>query len=279
MKYLKLAIIITIIIILLVLIVIITGKEKGKKDNLQDNKKIHFISYGNDRFKKSKKRIKKEAEYLDIFHKIKIYEPNDIDILFKNKYKNHKECYDIIKNHKRGGGFYLWKPIIIYEELLLMNDGDILLYADSGCELINNKNEINKSLNFKNTCDLTAYKTQGGLRTKFGNLNVINQIIKNKDENTLNNFFNANNGYEIEGGRIIIKKTSKSMNFFQQWMYYALNHPIYFTDYNIKLPNDNSITHRHDQSIFNLIYFNNDCKELNLNHDIKKWIIASRIIK
>ena len=271
------------LLLILLILLILCKKSKSsfkttklKSDLINLNIKLHFISYGDDKYKNSKIRIKNEVKSLDIFNKINIYEPHDIDILFNTKYKKYKECYNILKTQKRGGGYWLWKPIIIYEELLLMNDNDILIYADAGCKIYNKIDNIIDNLKFKNTCDLSVYNTQktGGYIKKIYNLNVVKNIIKMP----INNVDKFINNYEVESNRIIIRKTNKSMKIIYQWLYYALNYPIYFTDYNIKLQNDESIDHRHDQSIFNLLLFNNDCLDIT-KYDITTWIKAERIRK
>ena len=40
---------------------------------------------------------------------------------------------NFIENNKRGYGYWLWKSYIVKKQLELMKEGDILLYADSGC--------------------------------------------------------------------------------------------------------------------------------------------------
>ena len=45
---------------------------------------------------------------------------------------------------KRGGGYWMWKPYIIYKNLQLLNDNDILIYSDSGSTIPNNKYTIDK---------------------------------------------------------------------------------------------------------------------------------------
>ena len=57
------------------------------------------------------------------------------------------KCYTDNANthpeHQRGckHGFWLWKPFIIKKTMENMNDGDVLLYLDCGCELDNNKKD------------------------------------------------------------------------------------------------------------------------------------------
>lgn len=40
---------------------------------------IHLITYGDDKFKRSKERLKKEAENTGWFDTITVYEPKDLD--------------------------------------------------------------------------------------------------------------------------------------------------------------------------------------------------------
>ena len=42
---------------------------------------------------------------------------------------------EFIRNHTAGYGFYIWKPKIILDTLINMEDGDILFYCDSGAHL------------------------------------------------------------------------------------------------------------------------------------------------
>ena len=74
--------------------------------NSLNNKKIHMISYGNEKFKKSKKRIFNEGINCKFFYSIEVLGPENLDKEFKNKFDN-------ILNLQRGGGYWLWKLNII----------------------------------------------------------------------------------------------------------------------------------------------------------------------
>lgn len=91
-------------------------------------KKI-FISYGNKYYKDSLERIGKEADNLKIFDKILLY--NESSLLHP---------FDIYaKEYKKGGGYWLWKPFILYETLQKAQEGDVIVYADAGCSLMAHK--------------------------------------------------------------------------------------------------------------------------------------------
>ena len=87
--------------------------------------KIHFITYGNDRFKKSKARIKQEAIDFGEFDSIEVFGPEDLDEDFRKEYSD-------VLSAQRGGGYWIWKPQIIKQKLNKIDKNDLLLYLDSG---------------------------------------------------------------------------------------------------------------------------------------------------
>ncbi len=66
-----------------------------------------------------------------LFNKIYSFTEQDLinDSDFWNKHK------DFILKNKRGYGYWVWKPYLISKILKEINDNDILLYLDAGCEL------------------------------------------------------------------------------------------------------------------------------------------------
>ena len=118
---------------------------------------IHLITYGNDKYKKSKERLYNEALNTNWFDTITVYGPEDLDIDFRKRFKS------ILKKSK-GGGYWIWKSHIIKKKLNEINDNDILIYLDAGCsinikgkkrfeeyiDLLNNSNEGIISFQLKN---------------------------------------------------------------------------------------------------------------------------------
>ena len=89
---------------------------------------IHLITYGNSKFEKSKQRLKTDAKNSGWFDTITVYEPNDLDNTFKEKFKNILDC-------QKGAGYWIWKSEIIKMKLKEINDGNILIYLDAGCSI------------------------------------------------------------------------------------------------------------------------------------------------
>lgn len=93
--------------------------------------RIHFLTYGNERFKKSLVRIEREATQFQLFHTIQCFREQDLkdDPTF---WPRHGE---FLMKHSRGNGYWLWKPYLILKTLLQCKEGDLVIYADAGCTL------------------------------------------------------------------------------------------------------------------------------------------------
>lgn len=91
-------------------------------------KKI-FITYGDEHYRLSLERIRREAEATGEFDEIRVYTPADLPEPFLG----------YTRTYRRGGGYWLWKPYIIRHTLDEAAEGDIVVYADSGCTLYRHK--------------------------------------------------------------------------------------------------------------------------------------------
>lgn len=236
--------------------------------NLETDMKLEFLSYGDQRFSESRRRIENEALDLDFFTDIKIH--TDLTISELKQYKDaisNKEFANIF-SRKRGGGYWMWKPLIVYEELLKLNENDILYYADSGCTIPNKPITITKLKQYKEI----VQKHKSGILS-FENPNIESTWTKGdvfKHFNAINNqdIFNTN---QIAANRLVIKKCDKSMEAVKLWWETAKHHPHLFSDQQSKTPNfENFRENRHDQSIWSMI-----CK----NFNVSKLSLASAVIK
>jgi hypothetical protein len=60
---------------------------------------------------------------------------NNPDFVNRNK--------DILER-ERGAGYWLWKPYLIFQELYLARDGDIIMYSDAKVDFIANISHLIK---------------------------------------------------------------------------------------------------------------------------------------
>jgi hypothetical protein len=217
------------------------------------------LTYGDKKFINSRKRICLEARNLNFFDKITMENEqivNDFELSNLLKQSNFKNIY----NSNRGGGYWLWKPYIIYKHLKKLNEGDILIYSDSGSSIPNNDNtkkKLNKYINIVRNSDkgVLAFRnpfiesvwTKGDIFKYFNCLN--NSKIYNTRQFTANIH--------------ITKKCPNSMKIYKLWWDTAKNNPYLFDDSPSITKNfPNFKENRHDQSIWSII-----CKISNVEEE------------
>ena len=224
----------------------------GEFEDYNDNK-IIFLTYGNDKFKESRERIIKEAKDLHIFdsHIIETDETIKFDEEFTQSLQNDK--FRNVYESERGGGYWIWKPYIVYKHLKNMNDGDILVYADAGCSIKNNNETINgfetiiKKLRNNDTNMILNDLGERYLEKHWNKGNVLHSYGVYNNEEILNES-------QYEGGRIFMIKNNKTMEIITKWWDTAKKHPEFFDDSESEIPNkDGFKEHRHDQSNISIL--------------------------
>lgn len=250
-----------------------------------------FISYGDTKFRKSLKRISKQARVIGIFNKIITYSPKDLPLYIKSS---------PLFSSPKGGGYWLWKPYIIKYTLEQLNEGDILYYIDAGCTLNVQSEEWKNFETLLNNYNAIVFQYRSN-----HNYQGWEHLCKNPQNNnpalrywikplTKDYFckYIGNDDFldynKIMGGIIIIKKTSSIPLFLSEWFNISLYHPELICDpFGIdlnRLPNTFN-AHRHDQSIITPLiykYKDNDLikvlPETSESHRDISGIIASRTV-
>jgi hypothetical protein len=107
-----------------------------------------FADGGEDYWIKSK-IFKRQAIKTGWFSGINIYNFDNFDeVLRRTDLQKSGKIKKFIEDYKHiGGGYWLWKPIIILDRLQSIEEGAVLMYADIGCEFSSKGTEIlNKML-------------------------------------------------------------------------------------------------------------------------------------
>jgi hypothetical protein len=203
---------------------------------------IYFLTFGNDKYNESKRRISKEASSLGIFNKIIIKSP--VDLPYELPFMTKK-----VLSLPRGAGYWIWKPIIIKEQLESMNNEDILIYADAGCYLniygIDRLHEYISYLTMNKP--LIRFYMDFAPEYKYTTSSIFKYFNVENDDNI------TKTGQYI-GGIQIIKKNDISMKIINEWYNVAIEKPLLFTDFHNNIERHNEfIDNRHDQSIFSII--------------------------
>jgi len=202
---------------------------------------IHLITYGNNYYNNSKKRLYNEALSSGWFNTITLYGPEDLDDEFTLNFK------DILRQQK-GGGYWIWKPYIIKKHLDKLQDNDILIYLDAGCSI--NKNGVQR---FKDYINMVNNNDAGIISFQ------MDHIEKKWTTIEIFKYFNIEEDSEVKNsGQVmatvqIIKKNPNSIKLLNLWNEVLYTNPLLFTDYYNNNQQSYFKDNRHDQSVFSII--------------------------
>lgn len=214
---------------------------------MNNTNKIHLIIYGDHRYYKTKIRLENEAKISNWFDSITLYDYNDLDNDFKNKYNN-------ILKENRSGGFCIWKPYFLKKKINEIDNNDILVYLDAGCK-INNKafkrfNEYIEILNNKSIICFQLNNEANSPDAFFEKTWTTKEIFDYFDCVNDNNICNTN---QFVGGILLFKKNQISLNIINTFYNVIKDNVLLFTNYYNNNQNSYFIDNRHDQSIFSII--------------------------
>lgn len=237
--------------------------------------KTHFLSFGTNNYINSRLRIRNQIESINMIDHIHIYSEDDLKNI-KEFWEKHKE---FVLSNKRGYGYWLWKSFLTLKTLDEMNDEDVLIYADMGCEiLVNNKTQFQNLINLaKNDCS-GFISFEGTWNSRF----VDNYIEKNWTKSDLFeylNCFNLKDTPQQIATYFAVRKCEKSVELVKQWYNICSIYSL-LDDTPSKIPNDASfIEHRHDQSILSLLIKNFNFTSIKNERQLSEFlcIIDSRI--
>ena len=89
----------------------------------------HFLSFANRRYGGSLTRIRREAEAFGRFRSIQTLDDRELG---PDYWRVHA---DTVRRHRRGFGFWTWKPHVVRRSLEALPKGELLVYCDVGCSL------------------------------------------------------------------------------------------------------------------------------------------------
>jgi len=150
-----------------------------------------------------------------------------------------------ITKHKRGFGYWLWKPYLILKTMNQMKDGDILLYLDCGCELdLSEKKYLLDYIEIVKKDKIIGCDTKC-LEKVWNKHDLIEFLDMNKDE-----YLNTN---QHQAGALLIFVCDETRKLINEWYMVACDYHSIDDSPSI-LPNCPEFKeHRHDQSIFSLL--------------------------
>lgn len=205
--------------------------------------KLHFITFGagNSNYHDAVKRICNQARKFNIFKNILGFTEKDLQ---DNKpfWENHGE---FILNNPRGYGYWIWKCFLIRQVMVERQDieeGDIILYVDSGCELnINGRQRMFQYINLAMTHDLVAFQMENLNEKKYTKMDLLDYSNVSEEDR---------NSGQIVGGINFWKKTNKNLEILNEIINLLTISNYHFIDDSpsVKQNDPIFIDHRHDQS-------------------------------
>ena len=206
--------------------------------------KVVFIAYANEAMAYSLKRIGRQAKFLHVFDEVILYTPSDLPDYIKES---------PLMQYRYGGGYWAWKPCIIWETLQKYDEGTIVCYIDAGCTLKDGIEwtlylELMKErdfLCFKYRDEMPCWEKFGSTSTKIKHWTKKEAILY-YDELTGSEKWREQN--KVLGGILFAK--GKDNIIIRQWLDIVLNHPNIILD---PKKEDQQFPffaqHKHDQSL------------------------------
>lgn len=208
--------------------------------------KTILVSFSSsDKWRRSQENLDKSARKFGISGHAAYTETN----LNSSFVKRHES---ILNNQTRGYGYWMWKPFIINETMKLLNEGDILIYADSGSEIISDPTYL-------------IDKCQSNDIVLFENYPHLNKTWTKRDCFVMMGCDSEKywNGSQVDAAFQLYKKTPDTVKFIEQFLGYAEYENIINDDPNLTLPNLQEFRdHRHDQSILSNLALRQNIKLL-----------------
>ncbi len=209
--------------------------------SLQVRPRIHLASFASDHWVNALSRLRAECKasgFIDVFRQY-LYDDLRTDSVFWTKHG------EFIESNKRGRGYWIWKPHIILHSLSLMNDGDILIYADAGCTIM-----ASGAARFQKYIEIARTTPQGIVG--FSSEHPIYKWTKMDTIMALG----AESILDISsviGTAIIIRKCTTSVRIMQQWMALCENYHLLDDSPSVAANHPEFREHRHDQAILSLL--------------------------
>lgn len=201
----------------------------------------YLLNYANLKFFTSQRKQTDSALAVGNFDHVFQCSFNDID---KDFYIRNKKILD----QPKGAGYWLWKPYLILKHLKNLNEKDFLFYLDSGAFFIDRIDPLEK---------ICRERTPGLLCFHMSPDQKEDCIQTKRDVYVVMGCDNENfwfNKYSVSAGINGWIKNKFTIDFLEEWLYYAQKDDIITDNPNKFGPNLPGFRfNRHDQSIFSVL--------------------------
>lgn len=198
----------------------------------------YLVNYATSQFYRSQEKLNRSALR---FGADKVFSYREKDLIRTDFYNKNKK----ILQQKRGAGYWIWKPYFILEAMSKVKKNDVIVYCDSGIEVIRSLNPL-----FKICCQqdgIMLFRTHLQLNKKWIKRDCFVLMGCDSPE-----YWNAE---QLMASFSIYLNNERNRAFVEEWLYYCCNENV-VTD----MPNICGLNnfpefkdHRHDQSILSLL--------------------------
>jgi hypothetical protein len=211
-----------------------------------------FIAYADEKMAYSLKRIGRLAVKTGVFDEVLLWAPEDLP-----DYVKHSKLME----YSYGGGYWAWKPVIIFETLQRYDDETVICYVDAGCTLRPHQEwEELFGLMKDNDFLCFCYKDIMPEWERFGSTSSrIKHWVKKEALHYLDNHVGSTEWHEMNkvlGGILFVKGTENKL--IKDWLDISLNHPEIILDPDInKLDEEYEFfaQHKHDQPVLTALAY------------------------
>jgi hypothetical protein len=197
-----------------------------------------LVNFATTRFYKSQEKLNLTATKNGVD---KVFSFREKDLIGSNFYQANQS----ILSQRRGAGYWIWKPYFLLKVMSKIKENDIVVYCDSGIEVINPLNPLFK-----------ICKQQDGIML-FQTHSQLNKVWTKRDCFVLMNCDDKKywNAEQVMASFSIFMNNEKNRAFVKEWLLYCCNENIVTDIPNIcGLENSPAFRdHRHDQSILSLL--------------------------
>ena len=228
---------------------------------------VRFVALGIDAQKamaSPARTIQQEAQALGIFDAVQVYgelpamSPQD-----DARLEQHKQ-------HKRGAGYWWWKPVIIERELDKAGEGDLVVYVDAGCIL--SPGEMWDRILRQQDVDVVAFRFRTHLELQWTRRSVLEAMHVEPQD--------ASSG-QIASTAMVFRNTAAVRRLVAAWKE-AIFHWDWVRDQDPSLSlaftqrfnHKEFIEHRHDQSLFSVL-----CKRMARRGELRTHCLSHRILE
>jgi len=199
---------------------------------------VHFVTFADGkRFLHT--RVVKEAQESGYFDVCRGYGPSDLPPDFMEKFTV------FVKTHRRGFGYWMWKPVVLQMALRAAKDNDIIVWCDSGSSVRRgyDRNMLAYYSALQGTCDVVGFEINH-LAIAWTKADLYETLQVPKEKHAL----------QLVANTIVLRKTASSVGLIDEWARVTQSDPHNLDDSPSRAPNHWSFKeHRHDQSCWDLL--------------------------